>query len=83
MGDMDDLTSDQKQALKAFRKRLKTTQLDEDSKLGRSPLTGGRNRIVAIQPPLGFGRPVWEELVAKGYLKRAGGGMYEVVERKE
>lgn len=82
MGDMDDLTNEQKHALKAFRKRLKATQLDEDSKLGRSPLTGRRNRIVAIQPPLGFGKTVWEELAAKGYLKRAGGGMYEVVEKK-
>jgi hypothetical protein len=75
---MDDLNEEQKKALRAFRKRLKTTQLDEDSKLGRSPLTGGRNKIVAIQPPLGFGRPMWDELVAKGYLKKSGGGLYEL-----
>src|SRR5258706_533306 len=31
---------DMKKALKAFRKRMKMTQLDEDSRLGHSPLTG-------------------------------------------
>ena len=40
-----------KRALKAFKKRLKLTQLDEDSRLGHSPLTGARSRIVSIQPP--------------------------------
>ena len=36
-----------KQALKAFRKRLKLTQLDEESKLGGGPLSHNRARIVA------------------------------------
>ena len=39
-------------ALKAFKKRLKLTKLDEESKLGRSPLsTGGKSQITAIIPP--------------------------------
>jgi hypothetical protein len=74
---------DMKKALKAFKKRLKLTRLDEESKLGRSPLTGtGQNRIVSIHPPIGFGKEIWEELADKGFLKRDGIGFYEVVEGK-
>lgn len=69
-----------KMALKAFRKRLKLTRLDEDSKLGRSPLTGGKHAIVAIQPPNQFPPRVWQELVRQGKLKPAGSGMYQLVE---
>ena len=58
-----------RKALKAFKKRLKLTQLEEDSKLGHSPLTGSRSQILSIQPPKGFGREVWEELADKGFLK--------------
>jgi hypothetical protein len=71
-----------KKALKAFKKRLKLTQLDEDSKLGHSPLTGSKSSVVAIQPPAGFGREIWEELADKGYLKRGGGGFYELMPGK-
>src|ERR1051325_7732611 len=68
-------------AFKAFKKRLKVTQLDEDSKLSKRPTTsGGSSRIVAIEPPNQFGKAVWEELVKEGKLKKAGHGMYELVE---
>lgn len=70
-----------KQALKAFRKRLKLTQLDEESKLGVGPLSHTRARIVAITPPYPFAPAVWEELVKQGKLKKAGGGTYELVEQ--
>ncbi len=69
-----------KQALKAFRKRLKLTQLDEESKLGGGPLSHNRARIVAITPPNQFPPAVWDELVKQGKLKKAGGGTYELVE---
>lgn len=69
-----------KQAFKAFKKRLKLTQLDEESKLGGGPLSHGRARIVAITPPNQFAPAVWEELVKQGKLKKAGGGTYELVE---
>ncbi len=65
-----------RKALRAFRKRLKMTQLEEDSKLGRSHLTGQKNTITAIQPPLGFGKAIWQELCDKGALKYDGGGLY-------
>ena len=71
-----------KKALKAFKKRVKLTQLEDDSKLGHSPLTGARSQVVAIQPPHGFGREIWEELVEKGFLKNDGGGFYQLVPGK-
>ncbi len=70
-------------ALRAFRKRLKLTQLDDESRLGVGPLkTGHADKVVAIQPPAGFGREIWEELADKGYLKRDTGGFYELVKGK-
>ena len=73
---------DMKKALKAFRKRMKMTQLDEDSRLGHSPLTGAKSKIVSMQPPAGFGKEVWEELANKGFLKRDGVGFFELVPGK-
>ncbi len=73
-----------KQALKAFKKRLKLTRLDEESTLGGGPLSGGRDSgIVAIQPPNQYPREVWEKLVEQGRLRRAGGGMYELVQESD
>jgi hypothetical protein len=86
---MDDATSeltqppspeDLKKAYKAFKKRLKLTRLDEESKLGGGPLSHNRARIVAITPPNQFPQAVWDELVKQGKLKKAGGGTYELVE---
>lgn len=71
-----------KKALKAFKKRMKMTQLDDESRLGHSPLTGGGAKIIAIQPPSGFGREIWEELAVQGYLKADGGGFYMLVAGK-
>ena len=70
-----------KQALKAFRKRLKVTRLDDESRLGYGAMTGGgKSGIVAIQPPSQYPRAVWEELVTQGKLKYSGNGMYELIE---
>jgi hypothetical protein len=70
-----------KKALKAFRKRLKLTRLDEDSRLGYGPMTSGRDSgIVAITPPNQFSQAVWDELVRQGKLKYVGHGMYELTE---
>jgi hypothetical protein len=71
-----------RKALKAFKKRIKMLQLDDDSKLGHSPLTGAHSKILSIQPPSGFGREIWDELADKGYLKRDGVGFYELVPGK-
>jgi hypothetical protein len=70
-----------KAAMKAFKRRLKLTRLDEESKLSRSPTTKGQDSgIVAITPPYEFPAAVWEELVRQGKLKNAGHGMYELAQ---
>ncbi|MEN6494266.1 MAG: hypothetical protein ABFD16_08240 [Thermoguttaceae bacterium] len=69
-----------KSAMKAFRKRLKLTRLDDQSRIGVGPLSSGRpSGIVAITPPDQFREAVWEELARQGKLKKVGGGMYELV----
>jgi hypothetical protein len=74
-------TTDQlKAALKAFKKRLKLTRLDEESKLSRRPTTSGLgSSIVAIAPPNQYPQAVWDELVKQGKLRKAGHGTYELV----
>ena len=70
-----------KRAYKAFKKRLKLTRLDEESKLSRRATTSGQgSSIVAIMPPSQFPQPVWDELVKQGKLKKAGHGTYELAE---
>ena len=72
-----------RKALKAFKKRLKLTRLDEDSRLSRAPTTsGGRGaNILAISPPNQYPQAVWDELVRQQKLKKAGQGLYELVEQ--
>ena len=43
---------------------------------------GGKEQVVSIQPPAGFGREIWEELVELGFLKRDGIGFYQLAEGK-
>lgn len=70
-----------KSALKAFKKRLKMARLDDESRLGHGALTsGGRSGIVAIVPPAQFPQTVWDELARQGKLRRAGQGLYELVQ---
>jgi hypothetical protein len=71
-----------KKALKAFRKRLNATQLEEDSRLGRGPIGSAKSKIVSLQPPPGFGREVWEQLRDLGYLAYDGGGFYSLTDKK-
>lgn len=65
-------------ALKAFKKRIKVMQLDQDSQISKSPLTGGRSMILGITPPNQYPTAVWDALVKEGKLKYAGQGMYEL-----
>jgi hypothetical protein len=70
-----------KKAMKAFRKRLKLTCLDDQSRLGVGPMSSGRQSgIVGITPPNQYPLAVWEELVRQGKLKYSGGGMYELAQ---
>lgn len=65
-------------ALSAFKKRLKLTKLDQESKLGASrPMTSGKKvGELGIVPPTDFPREVWRELARQGKIKDYGGGFY-------
>jgi len=67
-----------KRALKAFKKRLKVTRLDDESGLTR----GGAKKsvITGITPPSGHPPGIWDELVSKGKLKREMGTTYSLVD---
>ena len=67
-----------KSAMKAFKKRLKLTALDDDSRLGRGVFSSGAHGVYAITPPNQFPRAVWDELVKQGKLRDSGHGMYEL-----
>ena len=68
-----------KAAMKAFRKRLKLTCLDDQSRIGVGPMSSGRQSgIVGITPPDQYPPSVWEELTRQGRLKYAGNGQYEL-----
>lgn len=70
---------DMKRAMKAFKRRLKLTQLDDESRLGRSPMTGGgTSGIESITPPREFRQEIWDALVASGKLSKDDEGFYRV-----
>lgn len=73
--------SELKLAYKAFKKRLKLTRLDAESKIGVGPMSSGAGwGVVGIVPPNQYPKAVWDELVRQGKLKNMGGGMYSLVE---
>ena len=68
-----------KAAMKAFKKRLKLTCLDDQSRIGVGPMSSGRqSSIVGITPPDQYPQALWDELARQGKLKGVGGGMYEL-----
>jgi len=67
-----------KSAFKAFKKRLKLTRLDDESRLGRNPLTGGGTGIESIIPPREFRQEIWDELVKRGQLSCDADGFYRI-----
>lgn len=70
-----------KKAMKAFRKRLKVTRLDDESRLGYGPMTGGgKSSVVAITPPNQYRRAIWEELANQGRLRNLGQGLFELTD---
>jgi hypothetical protein len=72
-----------KSAMKAFKKRLKLTALDDDSRLGKSVFSGGHTGVYAIQPPSQFPEEVWEELCRQGKLRSSGHGLYELAKGEQ
>ncbi len=70
-----------RKAMKAFKKRLKLARLDDESSLGRGPMSGGKSStIVAIMPPNQYSKAVWDALVTRGRLKYAGQGLYQLAD---
>jgi len=71
-----------RRAFQAFRKRLSLTVLDEQSQIGRSPLSKGADAgVAAIVPPAEWPKSVWQELVRRGKLRYIGHGFYELAKR--
>ena len=80
-GDAPDAETCRK-ALKAFRKRVTVTRLDDESKLGRGPLSkGAGSGPLAISPPIEWPDEVWRELARQGKLRDVGHGLYELVKQ--
>lgn len=70
-----------KRAMKAFRKKLKSLRLDDESRLGGRYTSGGRKSgIQAITPPTDFPMAVWEKLAEQNRLRKNGPGLYELTE---
>ena len=68
-------------AMKAFRKRLKLTRLDDESRMGYGPMsTGQQSGIVAITPPDQISKAGWQELAKQGKIKHDEGALYSLVE---
>jgi len=66
-----------KSAYNAFKKRWKLTRLDQESRIGRGPMSGGqKSAIDGIIPPKDFSAEVWEALAEKGRIKYTGNGFY-------
>ena len=66
-----------KRAYKAFKRRLKLTRLDDESKLTHSLTTGRKSGVCAITPPDQYPQELWDELVRRGRLVYVGNGLYE------
>ncbi|MEC8818402.1 MAG: hypothetical protein VXX30_04890 [Planctomycetota bacterium] len=68
-----------REAMKAYRKRMKLMKLDHESKLGRSPLSTGKGAdFESILPPEQYGPEVWQVLAARGQLEATGHGFYKL-----
>jgi hypothetical protein len=70
-----------KKAMKAFRKRLKMTRLDDESRMGYGPMSSGnKSAVTAVMPPNQYPKEVWEELARQGRLRYLGQGIYELTD---
>jgi hypothetical protein len=69
-------------AMKALKKRLKVTRLDDESRLGHDAMSkGGNSGIVAVRPPTQYPAEVWQALEAKGRIRGDRNGLYEIIEQ--
>lgn len=69
-------------AMKALKKRMKLTRLDDESRLGHDPMSkGGHSGIVAVKPPTQYPVEVWQALEQKGRVRIDRHGLVEIVEQ--
>lgn len=72
-----------KRAMKAFKKRLKLTRLDDESSLGHGSTDKSKGSgIVAVRPPDNYPQAVWDKLVEMEKIQNAGGGLYQLKQFK-
>lgn len=72
-----------KRALKALKKRLKVTRLDDESRLGHDSMSSGNHSgIVGVKPPNQYPPEVWQALEEKGRVRSDREGLYEVIEQE-
>ena len=71
-----------KRAMKALKKRMKLTRLDDESRLGHDAMSSGRkSSIMAVQPPEQYPAEVWQALEAKGRIRGDRNGLYEILDQ--
>ncbi len=71
-----------RRALKAFKKRLKLSRLDDVSGLGHGPMSSGKTSgIVAVMAPNQYPKAFGDKLVDQGRLEYAGQGLYQLVKK--
>jgi len=67
-------------AIKALKKRLKLTRLDDESRLGHDPMSQGhRSGGVAVKPPEQYPEEVWRALEAIGRVRIDRHGLVELI----
>jgi hypothetical protein len=68
-------------AMKALKRRLKVTRLDDESRLGHDAMTkGSRSGITGVRPPDQYPPEVWQALEQKGRIRAVGPGLYEIAD---
>lgn len=71
-------------AMKALKKRLKVTRLDDESKLGHDPMSkGGHSGVVGVKPPPQYPAEVWQALEQKGRIRIDRHGLCEIIEQPQ
>jgi hypothetical protein len=69
-------------AVKALKKRMKLTRLDDESRLGHDAMSkGGRSGIMAVKPPDQYPAEVWQALEQKGRVRIDRHGLVELIEQ--
>ena len=69
-------------AVKALKKRMKLTRLDDESRLGHDAMSkGGHSGIIAVRPPTQYPAEVWQALEQKGRVRIDRNGLVELIEQ--